>query len=88
MRDINGNVLTVEFLALAQPVSGDTFIEGDLTGDGLVTDEDKTLLQNLIKPNSRAPTAAELMAGDLNGDGKLDQKDLVLLKQLLAAPPP
>ena len=88
MRDINGNVLTVEFLALAQPVSGDTFIEGDLTGDGLVTDEDKTLLQNLIKPNSRAPTADELMAGDLNGDGKLDQKDLVLLKQLLAAPPP
>jgi FG-GAP-like repeat/Dockerin type I domain/Cohesin domain len=88
MRDINGNVLTVEFLALAQPVSGDTFIEGDLTGDGLVTDADKTLLQDLIKPNSRAPTADELMAGDLNGDGKLDQKDLVLLKQLLAAPPP
>jgi hypothetical protein len=83
MRDLNGNALAVEILPLDQPESGNTYIEGDLTGDGLVTTADKDLLKDLIKPKSRAPTADELMAGDLNADGKLDEKDLVLLLRLL-----
>jgi hypothetical protein len=83
MRDLNGSALTVEILALDQPESGDTYTEGDLTGDGLVTTADKNLLKDLIKPKSRAPTANELMSGDLNADGKLDEKDLVLLLRLL-----
>jgi hypothetical protein len=83
MRDLNGNALAVEILSLDQPESGEAYTDGDLTGDGLVTVEDKNLLKDLIKPKSRPPTANELMAGDLNGDGKLDEKDLVLLMQLL-----
>lgn len=84
MRDLNGNALAVEILPEDQPESGDTFTEGDLDGDGLVTTADKNLLKDLIKPKSRPPTANELMAGDLNGDGKLDEKDLVLLMRLLS----
>ena len=83
MRDLNGNPLVIEILPQDQPESDDTFVEGDLNGDGWVTSADKNLLKDLTKPKSRPPTADELMAGDLNGDGKLDSKDLVLLVQLL-----
>jgi len=86
MRDLNGNLLGIEILPSEEPESDDVFIEGDLTGDGLVTIADKNLLKDLTKPNSRPPTAEELMAGDLNGDGKLNVKDLVLMAQLLADP--
>ena len=87
MNDLSGNPLTVIILPLDQPESGDTYIDGDVTGDGLVTNADKVLLKDLIKPKSRPPTASELMAGDLNGDGKLDEKDLVLLLRLLEGLP-
>lgn len=83
LRDPNDNALAVEILALEQPESGDSYTDGDLNGDGSVTNADKNLLKDLIKPKSRQPTANELMAGDLNGDGKLDEKDLVLLMRLL-----
>ena len=83
MRDINGTALVIEILPQDQPESDDAFVEGDLSGDGVVTNADKDLLKDLTKPKSRPPTAEELMAGDLNGDGKLDAKDLVLLMQLL-----
>jgi hypothetical protein len=83
MRDLNGNPLAVEILPSDEPESDDTFIEGDLNGDGAVTNADKDLLKDLTKSKSRPPTANELMAGDLNGDGKLDSKDLVLMMQLL-----
>jgi hypothetical protein len=48
-----------------------------------VTNDDKNLLKDLIKPKSRQAPADELMAGDLNGDGRLDVKDFVLLLRLL-----
>lgn len=83
MRDLNGNALVVEILPQDEPEVDDTFVEGDLNGDGVVTTADKDLHKDLTKPKSRPPTADELMAGDLNGDGKLDSKDLVLLMQLL-----
>ena len=83
MRDLNGTALVVEILPQDQPESDDAFVEGDLSGDGVVTNADKDLLKNLTKPKFRPPTAEELMAGDLNGDGKLDAKDLVMLMQLL-----
>ena len=57
MSDLNGNALAVEILPHDQPESDDTFIEGDLNGDGLVTNADKNLLKELIKPKSRPPTA-------------------------------
>ncbi|MGL5020041.1 MAG: FG-GAP-like repeat-containing protein [Luteolibacter sp.] len=83
MRDLNGNSLVIEILPQDQPEVEDVFVEGDLSGDGLVTNADKDLLKDLLKPKSRPPTEDELMAGDLNGDGKLDSKDLVLMMQLL-----
>ena len=86
MRDLNGNALVVEILPQDPTASDDTFVEGDLDGDGLVSNADKDLLKDLTKPKSRPPTPDELMAGDLNGDGKLDAKDLVLLVQLLNGP--
>ena len=60
------------------------FVDGDLTGDGVVDFRDEDLLKELIKHNAREPTDDELQAGDLNGDGTLDHKDWLLLKQLLA----
>ena len=83
MRDLNGNPLVVEILPQDESECDDTFVEGDINGDGVVTTADKDLLKDLTKPKSRPPTADELMAGDLNGDGKLDVKDFVLLVQLL-----
>jgi hypothetical protein len=83
MRDLNGNALAVEIHPEDQPESGNAFTDGDLDGDGAVTNADKSLLIDLIKPKSRPPTANELMAGDLNGDGQLDEKDLMLLMRLL-----
>ncbi len=81
--DLTSNSLNVEILPQDPPESGAAFIDGDLNGDGLVLTTDKTVLENLTKPDSPPPTTDELMAGDLNGDGKLDLKDLVLLMQLL-----
>ena len=83
MFDLNGYALAVEIVPQDPPECDDTFVEGDLTGDGFVTNADKNLLKDLIKPKSRKPTEDELTAGDLNGDGKLNEKDLVLLIQLL-----
>ena len=86
MRDLNGNALVVEILPQDEPESDDTHIEGDIDGDGNVTNADKNLLKDLTKPKSRPPTEDELMAGDLNGDGKLNEKDLCSLAQLLSDP--
>lgn len=86
LRGLNGNLLAVEILHQAPSRVGSAFIEGDLDGDGLVSNADKILLMTLIPPTTRAPTAEQLMAGDLNGDGKIDEKDLVLLMQLLNVP--
>jgi hypothetical protein len=86
MRDLFGNPLAVEIIPLDVPEAGDAYTEGDLDGDGVVSNDDKDLLKDLTKPKSRPPTAEELMAGDLNGDGKLDVKDFVLLVQMLNGP--
>ena len=86
MRDLDGSSLVLEVLSTDPSESGDTFIPGDVDGDGLVTDADKTLLKALIKPSTNPPTAEELMAGDLSGDAKLSEKDLVLLMQMLDVP--
>ncbi len=86
MNDLAGNPLTLVILSTDPPHSGDTYFLGDIDGDGGVTEADKDLLKDLIKPDSRISTAEELMAGDLNGDDKLNSKDLVLLMQLLATP--
>ena len=82
LRDLNGNPLTVKILSLDKPEAGETHTEGDLDGDGVLTDADKILLIEMLQPNYRPPTDDELMAGDLNSDGKLSENDIVLLLQL------
>ncbi len=86
LRDLNGKLLSVKILTLDKPQTGKVHTEGDLDGDGHLTNADKTLLFELLNPNSRLPTEDELMTGDLNGDGKLNESDIVLLLQLLNAP--
>lgn len=82
-RDIDGHLLAWECTQNGPlTVSGD-YAEGDLTGDGVLSKDDQTVLSELLKLNARPPTADELAAGDLNADGLLDQDDFVLLKRLL-----
>lgn len=86
MFDLFGNPLVVEIIPLDVPEAGDAYTEGDLDGDGIVSNADKELLKELTKPKSRPPTAEELMAGDLNSDGELDVRDFVPLVQMLNGP--
>lgn len=85
MRDLDGKALAVKILFLDKPEVGENHTKGDLDGDGVLTNADKTLLFELLNPNSRPPTEKELMAGDLNGDGQLSENDVVLLLQQLNA---
>jgi hypothetical protein len=82
LRDAQGNPILVQAIPGAIQV-GNTFGEGDLTGDGIVTNGDKALMMELLRPKARVPTEDELAAGDLNANGGLDQHDLVLLKRML-----
>jgi hypothetical protein len=88
MNDLVGNPLMLDIVSMDPPQSGDTYFLGDIDGNGGVTEADKDLLKDLIKPDSRTSTAEEHLAGDFNGDGKLSSKDLVLLMQLLENPSP
>ena len=83
-RDTSGQPLNVVVVPGGIIDVDGAFVDGDLTGDGVVDSRDEDLLKELIKPNAREPTDDELQAGDLNGDGTLDHKDWLLLKQLLA----
>ncbi|MEO5914625.1 MAG: FG-GAP-like repeat-containing protein [Luteolibacter sp.] len=85
LRDLDGKALAVKIRVLDKPETGFAFTRGDLDGDGLLGEADKTLLMELLLPDSLIPTADQLTAGDLNGDGKLDENDAVLLLQLLNA---
>ena len=87
LRDTSGQLLNVTVVPGGMVAVDGTFIDGDLTGDGVVDFRDEDLLKELIKPNAREPTDEELLAGDLNGDGVLDHKDWLLLKRLLAGKP-
>ncbi|MEY4489997.1 MAG: hypothetical protein RIQ79_2505 [Verrucomicrobiota bacterium] len=83
----DGLLVTVDLGAAVALELESTYFPGDVNGDGLLTEADSTLLQQLVKPKSRAATADELKAGDLNADGKLGQPDAVLLKRLLEGLP-
>lgn len=81
--DILGNPLVTDCSTDGTGTVSNAYEDGDLTGDGIVDGDDEDLLKDLLKKNSRPPTAEELAAGDLNGDGELDNGDRVLLKRLL-----
>ena len=87
MRDVAGNPLNVTIIPGGIVDVDGTFVDGDLTGDGVVDFRDEDLLKELIKPHAREATEEELQAGDLNGNGELDQQDWLLLKRLLAGKP-
>ena len=83
----DGLLVIVDLGAAVELQLESTYFPGDVNGDGSLTEADSTLLQQLVKPKSRAATADELKAGDLNADGKLGQPDAVLLKRLLEGLP-
>ncbi len=71
---------------IGEPASmevANTFLPGDLNGDGQVTSTDEDILKALSKSNSPDPTDTEIIAGDLNGDGELSAGDVVLIKRML-----
>ncbi len=49
----------------------------DLNGDGIVNDQDFTLLRSNLKAEQKAPQA--YLFGDVNGDGRIDELDLAEL---------
>ena len=87
LKAVAGYQAVVDFSGNAEVSVDMVYQPGDLTGDGLVTAADDTLLQALIKPKARKPTVNELRAGDINGNGLLDYPDVILLKRLLAGLP-
>ena len=87
LRAVAGYQAVVDFTGAAAFTVDAAYQPGDLTGDGAVSAADESLLQVLIKPKARQPSADELRAGDLNGNGRLDYQDEILLKRLLAGLP-
>ena len=81
------NVLVVECLTSAAGMVDNAYDDGDLSGDGIVDDDDEDLLKFLLHKNARQPTPEELSAGDLNGNGELDNGDRTLLKRLIEGKP-
>ena len=49
----------------------------DLNGDGIVDDQDFTLLRSNLRAEQKAPQA--YLFGDVNGDGTIDERDLAEL---------
>jgi hypothetical protein len=58
---------------------GDSFIKGDVNGDGTPDVADVVVLYNIIAGNTEATPAA-----DVNGDGEVDVADVVKLYNIIA----
>ena len=62
-------------------------IRGDVNGDGVVSQDDVTLLQTLVGQPLSTWTIQQWAAGDLDDDGVLTDLDVQLLKQLVDGHP-
>ena len=59
---------------------------GDLSGDGVLDDQDMKLLRKrLLQKDGTVPTAAQDFAADVNGNGVINSADLTLMARALAA---
>jgi len=63
-------------------VSTETKIQGDINGDGVLNDEDLSILKNALIGNVSGYDNSAL---DVNEDGEVNVKDIVRLKNLIAA---
>jgi len=63
-------------------VSTETKIQGDINGDGVLNDDDLSILKNALLGNV---TGYDNSALDVNEDGEVNVKDVARLKKLIAA---
>ena len=63
---------------------GETFLRGDVDGDGVVTIADATLLQRYFAEYAVADRARIVKCGDANCDGKLNIRDVTAIQRYLA----
>ena len=63
----------------------DYILYGDVNEDGVITEEDATLLSNYLNNNTKISDQA-LKNADVNGDGKVNITDLGLLQMYIANP--
>ena len=63
---------------------GETFLRGDVDGDGEVTIADATLLQRYFAEYAVADRARIVKCGDANCDGKLNIRDVTAIQRYLA----
>ena len=63
----------------------DYILYGDVNEDGVITEEDATLLSNYLNNNTKISDQA-LKNADVNGDGKVNIIDLGLLQMYIANP--
>lgn len=80
--DSSGLPVTVDVVNQGGLVVAQGFGGGDMDGDGVLDHDDKKIIVDLMRKNSREPTAQELRAGDLNGDGDITPQDLVIFIRL------
>ena len=69
------------FLCFSFNVKAD--IKCDIDGDGEITDNDRTLLSNLLLGDLPQSGSEQFYAADCNGDGSIDSKDLVAIKKAI-----
>jgi hypothetical protein len=80
---VNGQVPAAasERYALAWSVEakprGENILWYDLNGDGIVDDQDFTILRNNLMTERKAPQT--YLIGDINGDGTIDERDVAEL---------
>jgi len=85
-RDFNQQTLPVDFTDTATFTVASTYLRGDLTGDGVVDDDDVAMAL-MIDVGMIIPTPDQLIAGDLNGDGVIDSADITLISRLIKGLP-
>ncbi len=57
----------------------DSYMLGDIDGDGLVTSADAYIATQIGSGKRTNPTAQEMNAGDVNGDGKVNSADATMI---------
>lgn len=62
------------------PVAGQSFLSGDLDGDGRVTSQDVQLLQGYLQ-GQNSLTNRQIQAADVDGDSQITEQDLAQLQQ-------
>ena len=54
---------------------------GDISGDGLITNRDVSMLARALLEKEQ-PTYIQILAGDVNGDGEINNKDISMISRV------